>query len=190
MSSLWIKQMLFPVQKPEITKLSHLSWIYCALVLSQVIFVYSVYVVYFQLFHKPFIFVFTGVYGIITVYCLGYLMDNSPLLSVSSILVCGVILQALHIPIWNRYTTFTSILFLYASGYIKDQYSHALFNKKPVLVNMMLYPMLGFFPIVMIFQVYNQNKYYNDALIGMRMVWFIWLTEATFSQIMDPCTRQ
>ena len=162
--------MLLPAQKPEITKLSHLFWLYCALVLSQVIFVYSVYVVYFHVFDKPFIFVFTGVYGIITVYCLGYIMDNSPLLGVSSILVCGMILHALHIPIWNRYTTFTSILFLYTSAYIKDRYSHALFNKKPVLVNMILYPTVCLYPIVIIFQVYNQNKYYNDALIGMRMV--------------------
>lgn len=162
--------MLFPLKKPEYTTLKSLVYLTMSLLVSESLLVFTVYAMYFQIFDKPIILFMISLYSIIFVYCIGFIIDNSPLLGVTSLFTSYVIIYNLGI---REYFTIIITLFIiciFIAAYIKDVYSHTINNRKPVLLNIFLYTLISFCFHVIPFHIYHQNSYYRDISSGLLML--------------------
>ena len=152
--------MIIPQERPEFQQFNHLCLLTILLLISQASTIGSIYVLYFELFEKPFIVLFICIYSIICVYCIGFAIDNSPLLGISSLFDCIIVLY--FIGIYNSMSIYIGIIMLFFSAYIKDEYCENLYNKKPIFLNMFLYTLLGFFPHIIPIHVEHQYKYFTN----------------------------
>ena len=163
--------MLFPKQKPELVNMHDILWNTFFLVFSQASCIFGIYVIHHNLTEKPFIIMIFVSYAIVSVYVWGYNLDNSPLLSISSLFVVYIYLYFMNII--TRYNDVITILFLtllFGSAVIKDKYSHDIHNKKPICVNIILYIYITIMPYAIPFHINYQNKYYEQNLYGLQML--------------------
>ena len=167
-----MKIMLFPEKEPEITSYKGLWLLTLCLLCSQSLLIYFVYVMYYGLFEKPFILLMLSMYLVIFVYGVGFILDNSPLMGVSSLFICYLVLYCMDIrfiEIINRIIIIIFIISLFIAAYIKDKYSHELYNKKPIMLNVVLYMILGVLMHAIPVHIHLQNSYYR-TVSGFQML--------------------
>ena len=163
--------MLIPKEKPEVVQWDSIVSYTLFLLSSQISCVIGIYVMYNDLCDKPFIILFFVLYASVSVYVLAYCLDNSPLLGVSSMFVIYIYLYMFNVQ--NRYHNYIMLMFgvlLLGASVIKEKYSHEIHNKKPAILNVILYLCIGFMPYALPFHIYNQNRYYDVTLNGFQML--------------------
>lgn len=161
--------MLVPYQKPEVTKYSDICIVSLLLVSSQVSLVYLYYVMFYGLNTKPFMVLFVFLFGIIVVYVLGYILDNSPLLGVTSLFVCYVVIYYMNmVTRYNNIIVLVFAILIVSAAYVKDKSMYLDDDKKhPILFNVFLYLVLGAFCYAIPCYIYNQNR---EQYMGLQML--------------------
>lgn len=164
--------MLFPEKEPEITNYKGLWLLTLCLFFSQILLIYFIYVMYYGLYEKSFMLLMLSIYLVIFVYGIGFILDNSPLMGVSSLFICYLVLYFMNIcfiEIINRIIMILFIISLFIAAYIKDKYSHELYNKKPIALNVVLYMILSVFIHAIPVHIHLQNSYYR-TMNGFQML--------------------
>ena len=152
--------MIIPLQKPEIIHLEDAICYTVGLVGFQIITVLSILSFYYT---KSFLWLFGVCYGIVGVYCIGFALDNSPLLSISSLIICyGVVYFIFDVSFfYDKQIWMLLFVFVFVAAVLKEKYSHHIYEKKPILLNIPLYIILGIFPHIIPFYIYRQNQNYR-----------------------------
>lgn len=162
---------IVPKQEPEFTKLNIIAKWTMFYIFIEYVNIQCVYMLYNGLYDRPFILLFPIIYSIIGIYTIGFALDNSPLLGTTGLFVCYIILYNLQVRFaYHRYIVTVFILLIMVSAYVKDMFSHEIYQKKPIVVNIWLYFILSIMPIGIPFHIYNQNRYYIQTFDGFIML--------------------
>lgn len=161
--------MIIPKRIPDLTKQNNIEFTVFCLAICQIILVYCYYAMFYGLYERIFLIFMLFLYMVIIVYGLGYLLDNSPLLGVTSLLVCYIIIYCMGMATkYNDVVVWCFVVAIILSAYIKNKHSLSE-NKQPIVFDVFMLIILGFFLYALPFYIYNQNRenlYYS----GLQML--------------------